>query len=113
MGDGTYRVFGLALALVRASGGVLLIDEVENGLHHSVQEEVWRALFSLSVRLDVQVFATTHSWDAVVGFQAAANQSSTKGMLYRLEREPDGGIYAERYTEEEVAVAADHQIEVR
>ncbi|HEX8453891.1 MAG TPA: ATP-binding protein [Longimicrobium sp.] len=113
MGDGTNRVFGIALALVAAQGGVLLIDEVENGLHHAVQADVWSAIFTLAERLRVQVFATTHSWDAVVGFQAAANQSSARGLLYRLEREADGEIYAERYTEEEVAVAADQQVEVR
>ena len=113
MGDGTTRVFAIALSCVRARRGTLLVDEVENGLHHSVQREVWTALFDLAEKLDVQVFATTHSWDAVVGFQAAANRSTAEGILYRLEREPDGGVYAERYTEQEVAVAADHQIEVR
>jgi hypothetical protein len=113
MGDGTNRVFGLALACVRSRGGVLLVDEVENGLHHTVQLDVWESLFKLAEELAVQVFATTHSWEAVVAFQAVANHSSENGMLYRLEREPDGKIYAEQYTEKEVAVAAEHQIEVR
>jgi hypothetical protein len=113
MGDGTNRVFGLALACARAEGGVLLVDEVENGLHHSVHAEVWESIFALAEQLNVQVFATTHSWDAVVGFQHAANRSPAEGMLYRLEREAEGEIYVERYTEREVAVAAEHQIEVR
>ncbi|HEX8213645.1 MAG TPA: AAA family ATPase [Longimicrobium sp.] len=113
MGDGTNRVFALALACVQARDGVLLVDEIENGLHHTVQEAVWKMVFAFARQLDLQVFATTHSWDAVVGFQAAANQSSDEGLLYRLERETSGEIYAERYTEEEVAVAADQQVEVR
>jgi predicted ATPase len=113
MGEGVIRVFGIVLAMVQASGGALLIDEAENGLHHSVQAEVWATLFSLSERLNVQVFATTHSWDAVVGFQLAATNSPSHGMLYRLEREPDGQIYAEQYTERDVAVAAEAQVEVR
>jgi hypothetical protein len=113
MGDGTVRVFALALSCVRARRGTLLVDEVENGLHHTVQHEVWGSIFDLAETLEVQVFATTHSWDAVDAFQAAANQSTAEGILYRLEREADGGIYAERYTEEEVAIAADQQIEVR
>lgn len=113
MGDGTNRVFAVALACVRARRGALLVDEVENGLHHTVQREVWRAIFLLAEKLDVQVFATTHSWDAVVGFQFAANQSDAEGILYRLERGDDGDVYAERYTEGDVAIAADQQIEVR
>lgn len=113
MGDGTIRVFGLALAFLKARGGVLLIDEVENGLHHTVQWDVWESIFSLAERLDVQVFATTHSWEAVSAFQYAANRSSSEGILYRLERDPGGDIYVERYTEKEVSIAAEHQIEVR
>lgn len=113
MGDGTNRVFALALSCVRARGGVLLVDEVENGLHHSVQSDVWSSIFTLAEQLDVQVFATTHSWDTVVAFQQAANQSDSDGFLYRLERESDGAIYTERYTEKDVAIAAKHQVEVR
>jgi hypothetical protein len=113
MGDGTNRVFGLALACVRAKGGALLIDEVENGLHHTVHQEVWASLFSLAERLKVQVFATTHSWEAVLGFQDAAVHSPAKGMLYRLEREENGEVYAEGYSEQEVAVAAEQDVEVR
>lgn len=113
MGDGTHRAFGVALSLLRAAGGVVLIDEVESGLHHSVQDEVWEAIFSLAEQFQVQVFATTHSWDAVVGFQYAANRSPAKGVLYRLGREPDGNVRPTHYSEEEVAIAADMGIEVR
>lgn len=113
MGDGTTRVFGMALSCVRARSGALLVDEVENGLHHTVQPDVWHSIIGLAEQLSVQVFATTHSWDAVVGFQYAATNSPSQGMLYRLEREPDGRIYAEQYTEKDVAVAAKAQVEVR
>lgn len=113
VGEGTQRVVGLSLAMVRARGGIVAIDEVENGLHHSVQQEIWNVLYELAEELDVQVFATTHSWESVVAFQAAANGSRAKGMLYRLERTPGGFSRVERYTEEEVAVAAEQEIEVR
>jgi len=113
MGDGVNRVFGIALALVQAQEGALLIDEIENGLHYTVQQEVWKAILKLSEEFRVQVFATTHSWDAVVGFQEAANGTPAVGMLYRLEREADGSIYPESYTERELAIAASQQIEVR
>lgn len=113
MGDGANRIFGIALALVRAAGGVLLVDEIENGLHYSVQIGLWKALFSLADTLDVQVFATTHSWDSVVGFQAGAAASPARGMLYRLDRRIPGKVHAVRYTDDEIAIAADQQIEVR
>ncbi|HEX2205709.1 MAG TPA: AAA family ATPase [Longimicrobium sp.] len=113
MGDGINRVFGIALAMVQARGGVVLIDEVENGLHFTVQDEVWRAIFALARELNVQVLATTHSWDSIVGFQYAANMSEEEGMLYRLERTPEGKVEAIRFTEEEVEIAAEQRIEIR
>lgn len=113
MGDGVNRVFSLAVAIVHARDGIVLIDEVENGLHHSVQGDVWRSIFRLSRQMNVQVFATTHSWESVDAFQAAAVESPSSGMLYRLEREEDGSVYAEQYSEQDVAVAAEHHVEVR
>jgi len=47
-GDGLNRLFGIAVALVNAEGGMLLIDEFENGLHHTVQTDAWRIIFQLA-----------------------------------------------------------------
>jgi AAA15 family ATPase/GTPase len=99
--------------MIRARGGVLAVDEVENGLHHSIQQDVWDFLLAMAEELRVQVFATTHSWESVTAFQSSANRSRVKGMLYRLERKGDGSSRVERYTEEEVAIAAEQRIEVR
>jgi len=61
LGEGMNRLFGLVLALVNSKDGILLIDEVESGLHYSVQPDVWRLIFETARRLNVQFFATTHS----------------------------------------------------
>ena len=106
------RLFGLALALVNARGGLLLIDEFENGLHHSVQTDVWRMIFRLAERLDVQVFATTHSRDSVRSFQEAAAESPEEGVLLRLARKGED-IVPTVASEDELAVATRHDIEVR
>ena len=50
------RTFGIALALVNARNGLLLIDEFENGLHYLVQPDLWRLIFQVARRLNVQVF---------------------------------------------------------
>src|SRR6218665_2590257 len=60
MGDGVNRILTIILALVNCGNGYLLIDEFENGLHHTVQEKLWEIVFRLSKELNVQVFATTH-----------------------------------------------------
>lgn len=87
MGDGIQRVLQLTLKLLAAKGGFLLIDEFENGLHYSVQEKLWQLIFELSEQLDVQVFATTHSWDCIESFtKVAVEHTQTDGVLFRLGR---------------------------
>ena len=87
MGDGIQRVLQLTLKLLAAKGGFLLIDEFENGLHYSVQEKLWQLIFELSEQLDVQVFATTHTWDCIESFtKVAVARTQTDGVLFRLGR---------------------------
>jgi len=111
-GDGLNRLFGIVLSLVNAKGGLLLIDEFENGMHHSVQLDAWRAVFKLSRRLGIQVFATSHSWDSIEAFQKAATESKEDGALVKLSRK-DEDIVATVLAENELAVATRNRIEVR
>ena len=85
LGDGMTRILQLALKLVSAQGGFLLIDELENGLHYSIQEKVWAWLFEIAERLDIQVFATTHSWDCIENFtKVAIANETTEGIVFRM-----------------------------
>jgi AAA15 family ATPase/GTPase len=111
-GDGLNRLFGIVLSLVNAKDGFLLIDEFENGMHHTVQLDVWRGIFRLSKLLNVQVFATSHSWDAVETFQKAAAEDREEGLLIRLSKKGDE-VIPTLFREGELAVAARNKIEVR
>lgn len=113
LGDGMQRLFGIALALVNARNGILLVDEIENGLHYSAQLDVWRLINRLASRLNVQVFATTHSWDCIEAFQKAAQEDTqNEGVLIRLESKK-GKIIATMFDEQELGIATREQIEVR
>ena len=111
-GDGMNRLFGIALSLVNAHNGILLVDEFENGLHYSVQPDAWRMVFKLARDLDVQVFATTHSRDAISSFQEVAAECEDLGVLIRLNRRGDV-IMPITYSEDELAIANRYAIEVR
>lgn len=66
-GDGMRRLLALSLSLIRSEDGLLLVDEVDTGLHYSVMGDMWRLLVEAARRSNVQVFATTHSSDCVHG----------------------------------------------
>ena len=113
LGDGATRVFCTALALASSRDGFLLMDEVENGVHHSVQRRFWKLVFEASCRLNIQVLATTHSWDCVTGFaRAAVENGDVDGLLVRLERRK-GKLRAVEYSEERLQAAAEMDFEVR
>ncbi|MBF0496923.1 MAG: AAA family ATPase [Deltaproteobacteria bacterium] len=111
-GDGVNRLFGIILSLVNAKGGLLLIDEFENGLHHTVQADAWRIIFKLAVDLDIQVVATSHSWDAIEAFQQAASEVPEEGVLIRLSRRGQD-IIPTLFSKDEMAVVTLDHIEVR
>jgi AAA15 family ATPase/GTPase len=117
LGEGMNRVFQILLSLVNAREGFLLIDEFENGLHYSVQPKVWEFILKLAKDLNVQVFATTHSWDCVTAFQQASQNSEQNAMLFRLGRSvrksDNGKVIAIEYDKEDLQVVSQAQLEIR
>lgn len=117
MGDGMNRLLTIILGLVVASDdgrdSFLLIDEFENGLHYTVQEDLWRMIFKLAKELNVQVFATTHSNDCIRAFENVLNENNqSEGQFLRLDKFDDQ-IVPTLYSASELATATDHLIEVR
>ena len=107
------RMLGISLALANTSGGILLVDEIENGIHYAAQKELWQLVFQLAHRLNIQVFATTHSWDCVEGFQKAATENTEEeGMLIRLSLQGDD-VITTLFDERKLAIATREDIEVR
>ncbi len=111
MGDGINRVLTIILALLNSKDGFLLIDEFENGLHYSVQVKLWEIIYTLSERLNVQVFATTHSKDCIKSF--VESDRGNNGRLIRLENF-DGEIISTVFKDKErLDFAIKNKIEVR
>ncbi len=79
-GEGIRRMLALALSLDQARGGILLVDEIDTGLHYSILGDMWLMLVNAAKAYDVQVFATTHSQDCI------------RGLAWLCERHPDLGV---------------------
>ena len=114
MGEGMNRMLTLAMMLVKVENGVLLVDEIETGLHYEAQTDMWRLLIKTAQELNVQVFTTTHSWDCICAFQEALEEFEDKsvGKLFRLDSKY-GKLRAVEYLPDELAVAVRQNIEVR
>ncbi len=83
MGEGMTRIARLVLAISAAPDGVVLVDEIENGLHHSVLSKVWQVVDTAAKQFKTQVFATTHSFECIEAAQPFL--CSGDFLLHRLE----------------------------
>ena len=63
MGDGFKKSFYLLLAVYCCKDGVLVIDELETGIHYENQLEAWQMLLSASQKFNIQLFISTHSYE--------------------------------------------------
>ena len=142
VGDGMLRVFEIALAVELAASPtkhsrampmtgaaddpagaifaidaidepMLLIDEIETGIHFTALPDVWRFIFTVARTRGLQVFATTHSWDCIEAFQqAAADEPEGSAMLMRLEQkgEEHGAVL---FDQDELPIITKRHIEIR
>ena len=113
LGGGFSRMFSIAVAMGSVRGGMLLIDEIENGLHHSVLGNVFSNLLSMAKRFDVQVVATTHSAECIdAAFQAVGRGSEEDFTYHRLDQ-LESGARAHHFDREMLETATELAMEIR
>lgn len=69
-GDGIKKVLVLANAIIGATDGILLIDEIETAIHKKYYNDIFRFIVKACHTFNVQVFITTHSIEAIDGLLA-------------------------------------------
>ena len=111
VGEGMNRLCSIVLALCNVREGLLLVDEIENGLHYSVLPDVWRAIASAATDLNVQVFATTHSHECVEAAYEAGMPEETF-LYHRLDR-VEHDIECQSYSKRGLDIAIQTGNEVR
>ena len=113
MGDGMERVIGIVLRIANASGGIVLIDEVENGIHHSILSNFWQVIDKAARDFDTQVIATTHGYECIREAHKAFSASDSYDFLFhRLDRIGDR-VESATYDQEALEAAIKAEFEVR
>ena len=88
-GEGLRKVFEIGLLFAGARGGVLLIDEFETAIHRDLLVPFTRAVQELAAELNVQVFLTTHSKEALDAF-IVNNYKTDDIACYAIRRNEEG-----------------------
>lgn len=111
MGEGTNRLLSFILAIASSGGGVVFIDEIESGLHYSVQRAIWKALYKAAVDFNVQVFSTTHSRECInAAYEAFTEIGEYDFLFHRLVRGESGNVQSITY--DQIAMQGVKQLEL-
>ena len=115
-GDGLRRYLSIVASAANPMIDMILIDEIDNGLHYSVYRKLWQALFTLAVASDKQLFVTTHSKETLVHLSEMLedNPDYQKDFrLYTLEKTKLKGHQAYKLTYNGLHEACTNDIELR
>ncbi len=113
MGDGIARLLTFSLAIATNRGGVVFIDEIENGIHYSVMKNIWKALSEALLKFNCQLIATTHSYECVESAYKAVEENKNIDLSYvRLDKKGDK-ISGKEFSGETLSQALKSELEVR
>lgn len=115
-GDGMRRYLNVVAASANPINNIILIDEIDNGLHYSAFKKLWEALFALATSTKKQVFVTTHSKETLGALNEMLEEHAEyqqEMRLYTLAKTPLKGHQAYKYTFEGLSGAYANDVELR
>ena len=116
MGDGLRRYLNIVASAANPLIDILLIDEIDNGLHYSVYKKLWQALFALAEASNKQIFVTTHSKETLGHLNKMLEEHveyQQELRIFTLEKTRLKGYQAYRLTYNGLQEATANDIELR
>jgi AAA15 family ATPase/GTPase len=91
-GDAINTVVKFVIIILSNPDSSILIDEIENGIHYTVQEKLWEMLFKLAIEFNVQIFSTSHSLEMIKAFAKVAQQFPERAAYFEMARSQKTGL---------------------
>lgn len=85
-GDGLKKALVIFSAMVSSRNGIVMIDEVETSIHTSAMQMIFRTLIRWARKLDVQLFVSSHSKEAITTLLTCDKEYSDGINVYTLYR---------------------------
>lgn len=116
LGDGLRRYLNIVAAAANPRTNIILIDEIDNGLHYSAYKKLWEAIFALATSTNKQVFITTHSKETLYRLNEMLEEKPDYQQafrLYTIANTLKKGHQAYKYTFEGLQGACENDVEMR
>ncbi len=92
LGYGLRYATALFTELLALRECIVLIDQLEVGLHHQTLQPIWQTIDAISMRNNLQVFVTTHSYECLKAADTATADHPDDFAVFRLERMKDAKL---------------------
>ncbi len=113
MGSGFSNALQLILGAIKVKNGIMLIDEIEDGIHFSKMPALLRLLIEISLRDNIQMFVATHSEEIIRIFSEVCTEMEfDETILFHLTKENDT-IRAQTIDYESIISAQEIEAELR
>lgn len=117
-GDGLRKLLMIIISIFRCRNGILLIDEIDNGLHYSAMKVLWKAILSAVRMNNVQLFASTHNIDSLKGLGQILNDSDytsyrNEVSAFKLIKDKDSNVCALKYDYPSFSYSINQELEMR
>lgn len=116
-GDGIRQFLAILISIVNPSNKIVLIDEIDNGLHYSSFKLLWKNIFKIVSDTDIQLFITTHNNETLNCLKEILDDSSVSKQnllrVYSIEKTLNKGFQAYSYSYDGLKGAIERNIELR
>lgn len=115
-GDGVRHVLNIISSIATENYNVVMIDEIDTGLHYSAHKSMWRAILEFVMKHNIQLFITTHNLECLQGLESVMEEAANYQHLtnvYNVAKTRKKGFQAYRYSYSELKEAINNEIEIR
>lgn len=115
-GDGLRRYLSIVASSANTTNNIILIDEIDNGLHYSAYKKLWESIFALATDTNKQVFITTHSQETLYQLYQMLEENpqyQDAFRLYTIEQTLKKDHQAYKYGYAEFKDACQNDVELR
>lgn len=113
MGNGICRLVQILCALLGQNASIVLVDEIDSGIHYSFFPELWSTLVKLARDCQLQLFATTHSRACLEGAAEAFDETGEDCLYIRLGKDARGNILPSLFSPDMFGYALETDMEIR
>ncbi|WP_462137140.1 AAA family ATPase, partial [Candidatus Mycalebacterium sp.] len=121
LGDGLPRILYILSCVYGTRSGVLMVDEIENGLHVSSVHNMLKMILEISAQADTQIFLTTHSNDVIKSLAELSEKSSelfpggveNSVACFSLEKNDHDEMKAYKYSPDQIRKSLDSNTDIR